>query len=1098
MAETSANKASLNLESSGFFVLRTPLLPIEELVAWSQELQASQTWSAGSSAAFEEAWKQDVSLLRLRLRELVDRPEIRQSLFVASPSLETSLKYWLEDPDSKKGLQAGRSLVRYFARMTGRPMPFGLFSGSSVGSIAEGVNSATQIHLRARDTYRGACRLDMDYVTSLTLSLRNDTRIARELNYWPNSSLRRVGSHWHYVELRVAGEKRTHHLVQVEADDYLDATIQRAEGGSNFNELVNTVIRRSSDGSISQEEAAEFVLDLIRNEVLISNLAPAITGSQPLDDVIEILGNVPPAADATKTLRCVRDQMVRLSDKRLGASISEYREIESALKFFPVSVDPARLFQVDLTKPVANAVLSQTVIDEIVRSGEIMVRVGQSGEMPALRQFRDAFLARYEHATVPLMEVLDDEVGIGFGPPTADTSPLLKGLALGGGNRSAEPDLRARLLQEIARGREFTKELNIDLTDLPPFENPRVPLPSALFLHVALVANNMEEVNAGKYKICFQGWAGPSGARLFGRFCHWDPQLNDLVKQHLRQEEATEPDVLFAEVVHLPEGRIGNVLCRPVLRDYEIVYLGKSGAPEGRQLPVSDLLVSLDPQNRIRLYSKRLGRRIVPRLTNAHGYFNQTLSPVYRFLCYLQHEDNAMPGFNWGNAESLDFLPRLSVGRTIISLARWLLRNDEIKKLTVEGGHHAFKAMRELRERRHIPRWILLTQGDQSLPFDFDNPLSVDAFLHVVKRSQEATIEEMYPGPEDLCVTGPEGHFLHELIIPFIYRKPVQKAQPPQPTAHVPRRHAMASDNENRALRLFPPGESWLYYKIYGGIATLDDLLTSLVPDLVREVFERQLASRWFFLRYTDPEHHLRIRFDARSETCMHELFSLSSRAFNSALRNGKLWKIQIDTYQREIEKYGGLAGMFLSENVFHADSDEVVQLLQILRGEEDLGMRWRLALLGIHNLFEDFGINLQDRKNMAKEWHDNFSREFGLSQSSKKRLAEKLRFESKRLKSMLNGSGSDSFVDLAKPSLQNRSLRLRALADQFRVLEKTEELQVKIEALVGSFAHMHINRLLRSSQRAHEMVIYDFLAELYERQAFTPKVTQTELIASA
>lgn len=1100
MAGTSAKNTRLKLDTSRFFVLRTPLLPVENLVDWSEGLQAKQSLSSGDSAEFEKAWKQDVSLLRSRLRDFVNNPEIRQALFVASPSLETSLKYWIEDPDSKKGVQAERSLVRYFARMAGRPMPFGLFSGSSVGSIPDtepvSSNNVTEIQLAARATYRADCRLDMDYLTSLTLSLRNTTEIARELKYWPNSSLRKVGSHWHYVESRISGDKRSHHLVRLEADDYLEAAIYRADHGAEFSQLMFAVMQQSPDSAISDEEATGFVLDLIRNEVLISDLAPPITGSQPLDDVINVLDNVPSAAATASTLRSIKDRMARLSEKSLGVSTSEYREIESDLKSLPVAFDPARLFQVDMAKPVVNAVLSSAVIDEIVRSAEIMVRIGQSGEMPEIRQFREAFTARYENAIVPLMEVLDDEVGIGFGRPSGDSSPLLKGLDLGS-NRPSGLDLRAMLVQKLVRGNRFTEELEIDVADLPPFEPPRPYLPPAVSVHAVLVAPSMQEVNAGNYTICFRGWAGPSGARLLGRFCHWDPQLNLLVKQHLREEEATEPDAIFAEVVHFPEGRIGNVLCRPVLREYEIVYLGKSGAPEKRQLPVSDLLVTVDRQKRIQLYSKRLGRRIVPRLSSAHGYFNPSLSPVYRFLCYLQHEDSAMSGFGWGNAESLEFLPRLRVGRTILSSARWLLREDEVKTITAEKGHSAFKAIQELRERRHIPRWILFKQSDQSLPFDFDNPLSVDAFIQVVKRAKDATIEEMYPGPQDLCVTGPEGHFFHELIVPFICPKPAQQSHQSKPRAYEPRPLPMVTESEARAIRMFPPGESWLYYKIYGGMATLDDLLKSSLPDLIRTVFDRQLASRWFFLRYTDPEHHLRIRFDVRSESSLHELFSLFGGVFNPALRSGKIWRIQVDTYQREIERYGGLAGMFVSEDVFHADSDEVLQLLQVLQGDEDQGMRWRLALLGIHNLFEDFGISLLDRKNMVQEWRENFGREFGIGQSSKRQLAEKFRSERKRLESMLSGDANDTFVNLAKNALQNRSFRLRMLADQFRVLAKTQELQVPLEDLIGSFSHMHVNRLLRSNQRAQEMVIYDFLSELYEKQTFSLNLAP-ELIASA
>ena len=65
------------------------------------------------------------------------------------------------------------------------------------------------------------------------------------------------------------------------------------------------------------------------------------------------------------------------------------------------------------------------------------------------------------------------------------------------------------------------------------------------------------------------------------------------MRAHLRAEEAHAPGVVFAELVHLPEGRIGNILARPVLRDYELVLLGRSGAPAERQLSVDELTLRL-------------------------------------------------------------------------------------------------------------------------------------------------------------------------------------------------------------------------------------------------------------------------------------------------------------------------------------------------------------------------------------------------------------------------------------------------------------------------------------------------------------------------
>src|SRR5262249_26553695 len=164
-----------------------------------------------------------------------------------------------------------------------------------------------------------------------------------------------------------------------------------------------------------------------------------------------------------------------------------------------------------------------------------------------------------------------------------------------------------------------------------------------------------EALAAGDFRVLLQGGSGPSGARLLGRFCHADLELHEHVEQHLRAEEALEPDAVFAEVVHLPEGRLGNILARPVLRAYEIPYLGRAGVPADRQIPVSDLRVSV-ASGQVVLRSERLGRRVIPRLTSAHNF--RASQGIYAFLCALQAQGTAGAlGWDWGPLGEAPVLP---------------------------------------------------------------------------------------------------------------------------------------------------------------------------------------------------------------------------------------------------------------------------------------------------------------------------------------------------------------------------------------------------------------------------------------------------------
>ena len=148
-----------------------------------------------------------------------------------------------------------------------------------------------------------------------------------------------------------------------------------------------------------------------------------------------------------------------------------------------------------------------------------------------------------------------------------------------------------------------------------------------------------------------------------------------------------------------------------------------------------------------------------------------------------------------------------------------------------------------------------------------------------------------------------------------------QETRPPDPTiaARVP---------VDPAIRTRPPGSDWLYVKLYGGTTALDDVLTEVVPALLQELSAQGVLSRWFFIRYGDPHTHLRIRFKSPEPRGSSALLPLVSAAFNPQLAAGRLWKIQFDTYEREIERYGGVDGLSAAEEIFCADSDAVLSIL--------------------------------------------------------------------------------------------------------------------------------------------------------------------------
>ena len=169
---------------SGFFALRTPLLPFDELLEFSDGLEAA---SAGDDPArLEAACAADRARLLFRLRAVFNRPAVREALFVASPDLEERTDPWLRETESDDDAKMERALVRYFARMAGRATPFGLFAGCSVGTVGP----ETRLVLADRSRSSRHTRLDMDYLVLLTDARARQPDVRRALAFDVNSSLR--------------------------------------------------------------------------------------------------------------------------------------------------------------------------------------------------------------------------------------------------------------------------------------------------------------------------------------------------------------------------------------------------------------------------------------------------------------------------------------------------------------------------------------------------------------------------------------------------------------------------------------------------------------------------------------------------------------------------------------------------------------------------------------------------------------------------------------------------------------------------------------------------------------------------------------------
>jgi lantibiotic biosynthesis protein len=1020
-------------------------------------------WSDGVEAPdcapeeLAEALERDRELLGERLSELAARPELQGALSVASPDLLDGLRERPGDP----GVHA--ALVRYVARMAARPTPFGLFAGCGVGAIGE----HTQIALADPKTWSRHTRLDADYLDAL---IRERAGTLRErVTLLPNDSLYLLGGRWRYVESRLQGLERSHHLVEIADSEHLRVALAASRGGATLGTVSDAIAAVGGD----YERAASFAGQLLDAQVLVPTLAVQITGRLPLDALIDDLDALGDEGTVA-VLRSVRDELASLDAEGPVAPPARYEEIATQLRELHAPVERTRLLQVDVSIPAGVATLARSTVDDVIRCVELLRRIAAKGPHGDFEAFREAFRERYEGREVPLLEALDDELGIGFGARQRDPAPLLRDVALPArGERELAWGARERRLLELlhrawAGGTREVALTQEDLVALQRDESP--PLPNALAATVVPVRT------PEGMRIVVSGVAGPSGAAPLGRFCHADPALAEYVRCHLRAEEALDPDAIHAEIVHLPCGRMVNLLARPVVRDYEIEWLGRSGAAPARRIAAADLSLSLR-EDRFVLRSRTINRRVLPRLTSAHN-FDRRSPGVYRFLAAMQSEGTASRlGWSWLPFDDAPFHPRVRWGRLVLARASWRVGEPELRALNQPTDVGRWRSVQALRERLELPRWVTVVDYDNLLAIDLDNALSVDALVRLVRRREQVLLEELYPGPDELITQGPDGMRALEIVVPLT-RDPPARAQAGErggTAAALPEPLVAAGG----VRRTFAPGSEWAYLKLYTGSATADRLLRDAVAQLARELIRTGAADRWFFLRYSDPRFHLRVRFHGDPDAIRTPLEQLAARALEEGLAHEAL----LGTYVRELERYGGHDAIVPAEQVFHADSDAVLDLLAMFdAGAAGLDERWRIGLLGTDMLMRDLGLDQPERARQSLQMRQAFEAEFHADKRLRRAVSEKLRAERTSLDELLDAR-ADRGHQLAPGIrvLAQRSERIAPIAAELVTLRDAGKLALSIEQLAASHVHMWLNRLCRSENRVQEYLTYALLARVHE-----------------
>ena len=732
------------------YCLRTPLLPLNRVLNALQK-------GANEAESLKEYWQ---------------NTHLKEAVFLASPYLFSELELLFEGKITsvKKTKKLKQSFLKYVLRASSRCTPFGLFSGVSLGHF----NSTSYINLETTRSLKRRTRLDVNYMVALSNYLEKEPVIQKQLVLYPNSSLYKIGNQYRYIAFELEGLKRSYAVEGIECSHFIETVLNEAKKGKTITQLAHTI----TDETITEEEATHFIHELIDNQVLSNQLELSISGNDMLSQTILTLKQLKQCDSYIQDLLNIQKTLQKLDNTDRNTS-EDYKKCNLILEALGVPYETKYVFQTDLFTTTKNNALNKTVAHNLRQALQLLSILNKKGHNPHLEQFKKAFKERYETRKVPLAVALDVEMGVGYiqNEALSNTVSFLNDITPQTDHSSSqnfslsETEISIqKLMFDALKNQRYSIELKEAI-----FTDREVSLdhlPDTLSALIEVITLNNEEC------VYIHSFGGSNGANLLARFCEEDGELFDYVKEMTHLEQQMNPDRLLVELIHLPEARVGNVIKRPHLRAYELPYLGKSNLPLEQQININDILVFIK-NNRIVLWSKKLDKEILPRLTNAHNYTKNTL-PIYHFLCDLQTQNiQKKLGFSWGAlANNHSFLPRVCYKTFILSKATWIIETKKFQSLFKldKNGANLLDLISGWRATIQMPQYVQLKEADNTLLINLENTTMLHLLLDSVKRKTQFILEEFLFTEDPIVKNEGNDFFTNQFVVSFYNEEKLKKA----------------------------------------------------------------------------------------------------------------------------------------------------------------------------------------------------------------------------------------------------------------------------------------------------------------------------------
>lgn len=867
--------------------------------------------------------------------------------------------HFLYKEDSNLSDSERETLLKYAIRSSSRCTPYGMFSGVALGAFGE----KTEVIVNTKKN-QSRTRVDMGWLCSFLKSLEGQDKILSELSVIFNKQCVIKGERISNPYFNDFGSLEQGNEGQAVSLRYTKIVKEIKRVSARWITVKQIIELLKKDWPKAGEvKIFHLIKNLVENEILLTELRPTliIGKNNALQSLIKVLENKEIENDLLITLKQIKNMIEDYDRKAFGDGSFLYRKICDEMKRLKESTD---YLQIDTKVNCVKNQLSNEIRKECELAADFFARLSVGiCDTDELKIYKIGFLERFGyHRMVPLMELLDEDLGMGAPASFARTCRYRAGTM----QKEREAlDLLKEILDRkiqiaLLLGDEEIRLAEEDFAEIYhmiPVEESKASFPS-IDLYVEIFSKSNKEIEKGSYQICVAGtglsyMAGNTWGRFEDMF-----QQDCISKRFMEQEtKCLDEDTVICSLSEMfSKGRLENISLNKNAYEYQVV-MGTKGMEEKEDIAVDDIVIGVDSHtDQFYAYSRKLQKRIV---TNVNNMLNPTFgSDAFRFLRSISTAGKQNIACLIQMLTNLDYvyIPRIVYGNVIIKPATWRMSQSEIKHMVYTDSFE--EEFRQWSGKWKVPNDIYYKRGDNRLLLQIGKKEHMLLLKNLLKKSlkqkAEVYLSEVPHKKSGFWVKGiNEDHFASEFVLSMY---PVQEVRKSKKTV-------AAFCSEKRGRKLLPGQEQWIYLKIYVNRYRVEEFIVEEVNGFCKKLSDGGKLEKHFFIRYKDELPHIRLRLKGSSCYEMGELFQAISAWLSETEKKGITYKAQIDTYEREMERYGGSAVIDAAEDFFCEDSKYVCRMMQMAQRNEGFYSEEFIGVITIKSMMCAFDMSLTEQE---------------------------------------------------------------------------------------------------------------------------------------